>query len=843
MSELQPLLSPQDVDGTPVYPTIHMIRAVLRLSEVFIEDLMLPTASYASSDTPLTYEALTAPDLTYTLIRPLVEKYAAIQREGNMSVVFCFLLCRVHFHRDKNMATASISRTRAELCEILAIRTLREYGNNLMALALSLTTKEREDLEERVGNAIEMAIVGKAKRFLKSSSSQKVIDSIWSGKIVYQAQSSHSILSDTYKRNPIHFYDPHKAPLLDHYRLKVPSIRSVLEYMNFMILFILFIVAIEMNERDRINISEMFFMVYALGFTLEKVAAMQEHGIKVYFKGTWNGFDLAFVTTYCFYAFLRLYGVFHHKVWARSTGIDFLALIACLMFPRLAFVTLKNNLMVLSLRAMMVQFLLLMLIAAFCFGGFLYALWTLSRNEAQYTVGTIAWWMLDLWFGLDASGFDHSTEFHHFFGPILMVTYACLSNTLLLTVLVSILSNTFATINEDAAAEAMFRRAVSTIEGVKADSLFSYQPPINLVALCIMLPLSYILSPRWFHKVNVFMIRATSFPILLTIALYERQAKVNGTIGFYDTVFAVAERAVERLPRTIKRLSLFEGLAGSDADIDAIFEIEDELNTSALDTRDDPEISLGRAADKSPQRPTSPQPQPRRTSTSIPKSDVTRSTGRGNSMSSHESQVHSSPSSSPQYIAPRQRLTSVVNRGAELAQSFTSPLAQIFQPLVVDDPVDPVESEESLDQPQALQSPSGSGPPLISYGPASRRRLSSLQGGHRRGMSEFTRVATHQDLHRSQSQRQGAAGMAFPTLGEAAHGQEAVLSESPPSISPRVASLPTVGQVLEEVDTDSAQTRLNQRLEGMEARQTRIEKLLEQISRDLNLLRDNGDTE
>lgn len=43
---------------------------------------------------------------------------------------------------------------------------------------------------------------------------------------------------------------------------------------------------------------------------------------------------------------------------------------------RLAFVTLKNNLMVLSLRAMMMQFLVLMLIAAFCFCGFLYALWT-----------------------------------------------------------------------------------------------------------------------------------------------------------------------------------------------------------------------------------------------------------------------------------------------------------------------------------------------------------------------------------------------------------------------------------------------------------------------------------
>lgn len=36
---------------------------------------------------------------------------------------------------------------------------------------------------------------------------------------------------------------------------------------------------------------------------------------------------------------------------------------------------------------------------------------------------------------------------------------------------------------------------------VKADSLFSYQPPINLIAVCIMLPASYILTPRWFHKV------------------------------------------------------------------------------------------------------------------------------------------------------------------------------------------------------------------------------------------------------------------------------------------------------------------------------------------------------
>lgn len=36
-----------------------------------------------------------------------------------------------------------------------------------------------DEVEEQVGNAIELAIIGKAKRFIKSSTCQKVIDGIW----------------------------------------------------------------------------------------------------------------------------------------------------------------------------------------------------------------------------------------------------------------------------------------------------------------------------------------------------------------------------------------------------------------------------------------------------------------------------------------------------------------------------------------------------------------------------------------------------------------------------------------------------------------------------------------
>ncbi|KAH8983178.1 hypothetical protein EDB86DRAFT_3106522 [Lactarius hatsudake] len=315
--------------------------------------------------------------------------------------------------------------------------------------------------------------------------------------------------------------------------------------------------------------------------------------------------------------------------------------------------------------------------------------------------------MVDIWFGLDAAGFEKAPDFNKTIGPILMVTYACLSNTLLLTVLVSILSHTFSTISEDAAAEAMFRRAVSTIEGVKADSLFSYQPPINLFALWILLPASYTLTPRWFHKVNVFLIRFLSsnltglcfqadgspqinnFPILLTIAFYERQAKKTGSVGVGETLVATTERFIETLPRNMRRWTLLENfLPGGGSDIDAIFELEEQLD-SALDTHDSGALP----------------PMGRQRTGSLRQTRGSVGSKRMPSMSSMK------PDGSPGRHG-RHRVASVLNRPVDpMAQA--SPLAQLFQPLIVDEAI----PEDAYPQAGTREG--------VSYGPATRRRLSS----------------------------------------------------------------------------------------------------------------------
>ncbi|KZV94556.1 hypothetical protein EXIGLDRAFT_766972 [Exidia glandulosa HHB12029] len=877
--ENTPLLeSSSSIDNTPVYPDVtHFI------------------------DAPLTYDALVGPDLTYSLVKPLVDKYHAIQRGGNKAVVFCLLLNRAHFLRDSAISSTAVSRSRATLCELLAIRLLSEWETILDLAAVTTIAWpvfngadpeviDKADQygdgslqQERVGNAIEMAIIGKAKRFIKSSACQKVIDHIWSGKCVYTAESTHSIISDTYKRNPIRMYDPHKAPLLDHYRLKVPAVRSVLEYCTFLILFVLFVVVLENNELERLTVPEIIFMVYGFGFSLEKLATMQEHGLRVYVNGTWNGFDLAFVTIYITYLSLRLHGVYNHHAWAREAGLDTLALAAVLIFPRLAFVTLSNNLLVLSLRSMFVEFFNLMFIAAFIFAGFLYALWTLSRNTTResYDAGQITWWMLDLWFGLDATGFQLSTTFHPIFGPILFVVYAALSNTLLLTVLVSILSHTFSTISADAEAEAMFRRAVSTIEGFvlparrvldpdpelltsfqrerlllvlmrqairvftstsTADALFSYLPPINIIALVMFLPLSYILSPRWFHKVNVAFIRISNLPILLFIAFYERQSTDMNSTTFYETLTTTAERVYDTLPRRIKRMTLFEGLVGGGPDIDAVFEIEEELEseegmrqsqflspsqiqiqqneadgdtaTSKLQQPFFTDSSAATTSASTPapadalQTPTAALPTAAafpRSPSPPPSSEPTSSPGRDHLHLGQLPTPGVNDIITPPRPRRRSRLYSQMSRpdvtiGPPVP---SSPLTQIYQPLVVD-------LEEDIPEDSAL--PPGPLPPA-------RRRLSM----HRRNATE---PMGSLPIPRRPTALGGLSG-SRPT-------SDVVPEDAAPSSSIPFSESPMRGEARPEEqghtrEEDAGSGDVAARLNAIEERQARIEDLLQRL--------------
>lgn len=229
---------------------------------------------------------------------------------------------------------------------------------------------------------------------------------------------------------------------------------------------------------------------------------------------------------YSAYLILRVHGFRTGLAGPGEQAFDVLALAAPVLVPRLAFTLLSDNLVFLSLRSMMADFFLLTALSAWCFFGFLLSLLWLGQGTHPWL--TISKWMIFIWFGLDGTGIQRSAEFHWLLGPSLMVAFAFLGNTLFLTILVSMLSNTFSTISSNATAEIQFRRAVLTLEGVKADAIFAYQPPFNILAVFIFLPLKFIVSPRWFHKIHVATVRLVNLPLLLIIAVAERRIRWDG---------------------------------------------------------------------------------------------------------------------------------------------------------------------------------------------------------------------------------------------------------------------------------------------------------------------------
>ncbi|KAF9264785.1 receptor-activated Ca2+-permeable cation channel [Marasmius fiardii PR-910] len=543
---------------------------------------------------------LTASDVNFSVVRPIVYKYARLR---NLAAVYACLVVRSYFLKESEavLAYAGVNLARANLCEILATKLLNHFAADYIKLVALLTTTWNplagapsnivDEVSRLVGgddsdlnnpqSALEMAIFTESKHFVSSPITQKVVNHIYSGQVVFSHTATRSILADNYKPRSIQIYDWTESPFLDHYRLRVPKYGAVLDFLNFAFLLMTFVLCLANKDVHAMNLWEYVFIVFGVAFALEEYTAAMEHGWIIYIANMWNVFDASFIVIFLSYLGFRLKGLAYGDYPqppddASETAFDLLAIDACILFPRLAFFAVSNHVVILSLRAMISEFVFFIGIAAICFSGLLFTLWTLARSGDVWTIKSICWLMVQIWFGNTYLSFAQATSFHPLFGPILMTCFAALSNTLLVT-------NT----DVNATQEYLFQFTISTIEGVKADALFSYQPPFNILAFLILKPASWVLSPRGLHSVNVLLIKLTNFPILIVIAVYERYLASGQK--FRESGKAAAQTILSSLPRQFKHAPLIEAIVGSSsADLyDAIFDVEAEHEVELVEASDD----------------------------------------------------------------------------------------------------------------------------------------------------------------------------------------------------------------------------------------------------------------
>ncbi|KID78793.1 Calcium channel YVC1 [Metarhizium brunneum] len=534
------LLEPDECEPESVYVTLHRVRRLV----------------LASIDDPYTLDHFRQPSLNALIVRPLVDRLYETQ---NISIVYCLLANRVFFLKSQSgLATQSVNRARATLCELVATRVIRRFhednpGNEGLLLLAQILVEgfdpfdgapyeveregrylqwpiQRRGGHERKLTALELAILSESKAFISSAACQRLVEAVHMGKVVYTPLSFMDILPDHYKHRPIQLYDPRESRILNHRRLIVPRVRALIEMVQFMVLVLLYVMTMT-NQQAASSQWELAFAVYTAGWVLQEFASVIEHGWELHSQSLWSFLDVTFVAIYAAYVLGRAYDVLAGRL-PNGYGLHILCVAAPVLLTRIAFNVMPHNIVFISLHAMMRDFTLLTFLAVWCFLGFLLALlWLYDAGQTDQTSTaapppawpTVGKWLLWIWFGLDGTGIAESVRFNIVLGPALMIAFAFLGNTLFLTILVAILTNTFSHIVANEAAEIRFRRTVLTFEGVKSDSLFAYPPPFNMLAVLAVLPLKFFVSPRVFHTINVAVIRVLNGPLLVAISIFERR--------------------------------------------------------------------------------------------------------------------------------------------------------------------------------------------------------------------------------------------------------------------------------------------------------------------------------
>ncbi|KAG5934636.1 hypothetical protein E4U59_006077 [Claviceps monticola] len=531
--------SPQETQspGAPsVYVTLHRVRRLV----------------LASIDDPYTLEHFRQLSLNALVVRPLVDR---LYETKDISIIYCLLANRVFFLREQSgLSAQSVNRARGILCELVATRVLRRFHEDnpgdagLLLLAQILVEGfdpfegapydvERDGryaqwpVQQRGGHerkltALELAILSESKAFISCAACQRLVEAVHRGQIVYTPLSFLDILPDHYKHRPIRLYDPRHSRLLNHQRLIVPRIRALIEVVQFIVLALLYVMTMVTQNRPEHHRWEAAFAIYTAGWVLQEFASVTEHGWELHSQMLWSFLDVTLVVIYAAYVLVRIYDVLAGTI-SHGHGLSVLCLAAPILLTRIAFNVMPQNIVFIALHAMVRDFTVLSFLAMWCFVGFLLALmWLLDTEQVAAAPGpswqTVGKWLLWIWFGLDGTGIAESVRFNVVLGPALMIAFAFLGNTLFLTILVAILTNTFSKIVANEAAEIRFRRTVLTFEGVKSDSLFAYPPPFNIAALLVILPLKMLVSPRFFHTINVAMIRLLNGPLLIAISMVER---------------------------------------------------------------------------------------------------------------------------------------------------------------------------------------------------------------------------------------------------------------------------------------------------------------------------------
>lgn len=590
---LLPIFSALHLDALPVYNLTHTIRLLV----------------IARCETTLSWDQLRSPQVSQFMLKPIQQE---IRTNHFSAATQCAIMANcLQFQKEAsaNPGNSGASKTRAMVCELLAIRLLKEYTTRELIDALSYdfdplqgqtnatadgqggtntAPKLKWDAARRPRSAriscLEIAIRALAKRFLAHPLVVQHLEAIWAGSIVFHSAAdnmhrrptklapnqnrgygtgdnriSQEVLrldADPSKLQPakqrdhlpgveasfrraVTLYNPKDASLFKLSRLRVPRYRNLLSTGSFAVLLALFL-AVLIQRSLEITPLEILFWFWAAGYMLDEIIGFNEQGFSMYIAYFWNTFDLGILIILFVHLGLRIYGIVlidvgKHKM--ANMAYDVLAADAILLFPRL-FSVLDHyryfSQLLIAFRMMATDLIAIFVLIIISCSGFFVALTLSFGNEGIDTPGSVAYALLQILMGFTPAAWDRWSGYNAL-GKTILTLFLFICHFLVVTILITVLTNSFMAIVQNANEEHQFVFAVNVISMIKSDSLFAYVAPTNIISW-VLTPLRYFIPFRQYVKINRTMIKVTHFPILFIICAYERTILQAGVVDSIDVI-------------------------------------------------------------------------------------------------------------------------------------------------------------------------------------------------------------------------------------------------------------------------------------------------------------------
>jgi len=436
-------------------------------------------------------------------------------------------------------------------------------------------------------STLEVAIRAQAKKLLAHPLVVQQLEAIWAGTIVFHSSAdnlhrqSGLELRDLSRRSSgrrtpqrpqptkpvsgdqtpvfpvirrtVTLYDPHDASLFKLSRLRVPRYRQLFSTISFAIMLGLFVAVLD-QKSDDITVLEVVFWFWSAGYMLvscsfhisshmltllqDEIVGFSEQGFGLYIMSVWNAFDLGILLIFVVYYILRLYGILVPKTRdtnSTSMAYDVLASSAVLLFPRL-FSVLDHyryfSQLLIAFRMMAMDLVAILLLIVITCSGFFVAFTLAFIND--FTAPSAAYTLFQMVMGFTPAAWDIWADYN-WLGKALLTLFLFICHFLIVTILITVLTNSFMAIVQNANEEHQFLFAVNTISMVKSDALFSYIAPTNILGW-LVIPIKFFMPFPKFIKLNRMLIKITHIPILFSIFLYERLLLSNLAYGPTDLV-------------------------------------------------------------------------------------------------------------------------------------------------------------------------------------------------------------------------------------------------------------------------------------------------------------------